>query len=152
MQLAANPEMDKSPVNLTELRKAGLTRACELTGTDPSTVVESAFAVWRKARHNVEPYLFPGVLETLTALKERGIRLMAITNGNADTDDIPCLKDLFEFCVMAEQVGEKATRYRSRGGVVVVLGCWGVGVEDSTDSTICASPCEIVFSLSDLDA
>lgn len=32
---------------------------------------------------------------------------MAITNGNAQTDHIPCLKDLFEFCVLAEQVGER---------------------------------------------
>lgn len=32
-------------------------------------------------------------------------RLVAITNGNAQTDNIPCLKDLFEFCVLAEQVG-----------------------------------------------
>lgn len=103
-QLVEDPKLDAAPVNLTELRKAGLTRACELAETDPSAVVESCFEVWRKERHNVEPHLFPGVLETLAALRERGVRLVAITNGNAQTDDIPCLKDLFEFCVMAEEV------------------------------------------------
>lgn len=36
-------------------------------------------------------------------------RLVAITNGNAQTDDIPCLKDLFEFCVLAEQVTSAST-------------------------------------------
>ncbi|CAM9598249.1 unnamed protein product, partial [Laminaria digitata] len=106
-KLAANPKLDAAPVNLTELRKAGLTRACEMTETDPATVVESCFEVWRRARHDVEPYLFPGALETLATLKGRGVRLVAITNGNAQTDDIPCLKDLFEFCVLAEQVGER---------------------------------------------
>lgn len=35
----------------------------------------------------------------------RSCRLVAITNGNAQTDDIPCLKEFFEFCVLAEQVG-----------------------------------------------
>lgn len=74
-----------------------------MTETDPSNVVESCFEVWRRARHNVEPHMFPGVLDTLAALRERGVRLVAITNGNAQTDDIPCLKELFEFCVMAEQ-------------------------------------------------
>lgn len=69
-----DPTLDPAPVNLTELRKAGLARACEVTGTDPSTVVESCFEVWRRARHDVEPHLFPGVLETLKALKDRGIR------------------------------------------------------------------------------
>lgn len=73
-QLVENPELDPAPVNLTELRKAGLTRACELSGTDPSTVVESCFEVWRRARHDVEPHLFPGVLDTLNALRERGVR------------------------------------------------------------------------------
>lgn len=106
-QLVANPKLDAAPVNLTELRKAGLTRACELTGTDPATVVESCFEVWRRARHDVEPYLFPGALETLATLKGRGFRLVAITNGNAQTDDIPCLKDLFEFCVLAEQASTR---------------------------------------------
>lgn len=73
-QLVQDPALDPAPVNLTELRKAGLSRACELAGTDPSTVVDSCFEVWRRARHDVEPHLFPGVLETLKALKERGVR------------------------------------------------------------------------------
>ena len=103
-KLVADPTLDTAPVNLTELRKAGLARACEVTGADPSAVVESSFEVWRKARHDVEPHLFPGVLETLKALRERGVRLVAITNGNAQTDDIPCLRDLFEVSVMAEEV------------------------------------------------
>lgn len=73
-QLIEDPSLDPLPVNLTELRKAGLARACERTGTDPSTVVESCFEVWRRARHDVEPHLFPGALETLEALRERGVR------------------------------------------------------------------------------
>lgn len=99
-----NPKLGRSPVNLTELRKAALRLACEQTGTDPSGTVEACFEFWRKTRHDVEPYLFPGVLSTLKALRQRGVRLIAITNGNADTDDIPCLRDLFEFCIMAEKV------------------------------------------------
>lgn len=101
-------------MNLTELRKAGLTRACELTEMDPATVVESCFEVWRRARHDVEPHLFPGALETLATLKGRGIRLVAITNGNAQTDDIPCLKDLLEFCVLAEQASSHAKSSKPR--------------------------------------
>ncbi|CAM9504593.1 unnamed protein product, partial [Scytosiphon promiscuus] len=108
-RLIKDATLDPAPVNLTELRKAGLARACELVGVegDASAVVESCFEVWRRARHDVEPHLFPGVLETLKALRDRGVRLVAITNGNAQTDDIPCLKDFFEFCVLAEQVGER---------------------------------------------
>lgn len=42
---------------------------------------------------------------------------MAITNGNAQTDHIPCLKDLFDFCVLAEQVGLVSSRNRFASGV-----------------------------------
>ncbi|CAM9314998.1 unnamed protein product [Choristocarpus tenellus] len=104
---AEDPKLGKDPINLTELRKAGLRRACDLAGEDPRAIVEPSFKLWWQERHNVERHLFPGVLETLSALKARGVRLIAITNGNADTDHIDCLKDFFEFCVMAEQVGER---------------------------------------------
>ncbi|CAM9386395.1 unnamed protein product [Hapterophycus canaliculatus] len=76
VSLIKDATLDPAPVNLTELRKAGLARACELAGVegDASAVVESCFEVWRRARHDVEPHLFPGVLETLKALRDRGVR------------------------------------------------------------------------------
>jgi phosphoglycolate phosphatase-like HAD superfamily hydrolase len=55
-------------------------------------------------RNDVEQLLFPGVVPTLRALQQRGIRLCAITNGNADTAAVPALAGLFEFCITAEQV------------------------------------------------
>ncbi|CAM9273304.1 unnamed protein product [Phaeothamnion confervicola] len=106
-QLAADPALDPSPVNLTKLRKDALRRAAELCGIDPAAFVEPCFEIWREQRHRVQEHLFPGALETLRALRRRGLRLIAITNGNADTDRIDCLRDVFEFCVMAEAAGAR---------------------------------------------
>jgi FMN phosphatase YigB (HAD superfamily) len=88
----------------TELRKAGLHLAARTAGVDPELVVEPGFALWHSIRNDVEHLLFPGVVPTLRALQQRGIRLCAITNGNADTAAVPALASLFEFCITAEQV------------------------------------------------
>jgi FMN phosphatase YigB (HAD superfamily) len=42
--------------------------------------------VFLRERNKVE--LFPGVLETLDKLRRRGLKLGAITNGNADMDQV----------------------------------------------------------------
>ncbi|CAM9525454.1 unnamed protein product, partial [Discosporangium mesarthrocarpum] len=103
----ANPGLGDAPINLTELRKASLALACRRAGVDPEPVVESSFLLWWRKRHDVERHLLPGTLPALRELKARGVRLVAITNGNADTDCIDCLRDLFDFCIMAEKVGQR---------------------------------------------
>ncbi|CAM9762163.1 unnamed protein product [Chrysoparadoxa australica] len=106
-QREANPDLHPSPIQLTSLRKEAIHRASTAAGLNPDELVEPLFQVWSEARHDVEDILYPGVLETLRALKNRGIRLCAITNGNAVTDRISCLADVFEFCVNAEEVNAR---------------------------------------------
>ncbi|KAG5186868.1 HAD-like domain-containing protein [Tribonema minus] len=86
-QRSADPSLHPSPIHLTALRREAIRRV----------LAEAAGAA----------LMFPGVLSTLAALKTRGVRLCAITNGNADTATIPCLAEAFEFCTTAEQVGAR---------------------------------------------
>lgn len=73
---------------------------------------------------------------TTTTNLEMCVRLVAITNGNAQTDDIPCLKDLFEFCVLAEQVrpllcpgNARLCALKHRAWRVVVPFCWPLSAQ-----------------------
>jgi HAD superfamily hydrolase (TIGR01549 family) len=76
-------------------------------GIDPASVVDEAFEAWYAERNNIGPDLFPGVISTLKELKSRGMKLCAITNGNARLKGMPQLAELLEFCISAEMVGHR---------------------------------------------
>lgn len=77
--------------------------AVEAGYENASEVADDVMQVFLRERNKVE--LFPGVLETLALLRRRGIKLGAITNGNADMSKTP-LKDALEFCVSAGALGQ----------------------------------------------
>jgi FMN phosphatase YigB (HAD superfamily) len=51
-----------------------------------SEIADDVMQAFLRERNNV--VLFPGVLETLSLLSSRGIKLGAITNGNADMSKV----------------------------------------------------------------
>eukprot|EP00954_Amorphochlora_amoebiformis_P020679 1341068-Amorphochlora_amoeboformis.AAC.3 len=89
--------------NFTALRKKALEIAFAETGYDKSKV-EPAFTAFIKARNNV--LLYEDSVQTLKCLRERGIIVGAITNGNANVWEICGLRDLFDFAIKAEDAGE----------------------------------------------
>jgi HAD superfamily hydrolase (TIGR01549 family) len=89
--------------DFTWLRKQALhVCACE-TDCEPSAVVEQAFQVFHTQRST--PDLFPGVLAVLARLREEGLILGSITNGNADLTCMPQLHSLLHFTVSSIEAG-----------------------------------------------
>jgi putative hydrolase of the HAD superfamily len=86
--------------DLTFLRKAALRRQATSAGYD-ADVAEEAFEIFYAARNAVEPYA--DVVPSLERLN-RELRLVAVTNGNADLDRIG-LANFFEFSLAAGEVG-----------------------------------------------
>jgi FMN hydrolase / 5-amino-6-(5-phospho-D-ribitylamino)uracil phosphatase len=106
------------PVRLTDLRKDAirsvLVEEVGYTGDDSDDTalemaVDEAFAVWTEARHACIPAHFApsGVLACLQALRQSPniVAIGAITDGNSNPMAIPELRDYFDFCINAEQVG-----------------------------------------------
>ncbi|GBG34477.1 S1-like domain-containing protein C146.08c [Hondaea fermentalgiana] len=94
--------------NLTFIRKQALRRAAEMTEHDPEEVVEPAFRAFIDARNDVGKHIFPGVLEALRRLKEKGYQIVSLTNGNCDVTTVQAFMEpeaVFEHSVTAESAG-----------------------------------------------
>jgi FMN hydrolase / 5-amino-6-(5-phospho-D-ribitylamino)uracil phosphatase len=92
-----HPEMSH---DFTLMRKQGLREHAHAVGL-PETVADEAFAVFYRARNEVE--LYDDVMPALQRLG-RGRRLVSMSNGNADLEMIG-LKGVFEFHVAAREAG-----------------------------------------------
>ena len=101
------PQKEQSPdggADLGALRHRTLAFFARKAGhARPEAVADEIMKVFMRERSRVT--LFPGVLSTLAALKQRGLVLGAITNGNADMSQTP-LRDALQFCVSAGELGE----------------------------------------------
>ena len=83
---AQNPHLAHK---LTDIRKKGLEHILCASGVDPELVGEAAdtaLAVFMSERNKVD--FFPGALEALVQLRNKGYKLMAISNGNADLNEV----------------------------------------------------------------
>mmetsp|Transcript_30669 Transcript_30669/g.39351 ORF Transcript_30669/g.39351 Transcript_30669/m.39351 type:complete len:528 (+) Transcript_30669:70-1653(+) len=106
--MAVDPSLGNEPASLSWLRKEALKQtAIAYNYSNPEEIANEVFDYWHHERLAVEPFIFEGVLDVLMKLKEKGIMLGAITNGNADVSRIPALRDIFSFHVMSEEVGER---------------------------------------------
>jgi FMN hydrolase / 5-amino-6-(5-phospho-D-ribitylamino)uracil phosphatase len=105
-----------APVRLTDLRKDAIRSVlideAGYTDDDPrlEQSVDDAFGVWVDARHSCIPAHFApsGVLECLKAIRQSStdiVAIGAITDGNSNPLAIPELREYFDFCINAEQVG-----------------------------------------------
>mmetsp|Transcript_23895 Transcript_23895/g.38498 ORF Transcript_23895/g.38498 Transcript_23895/m.38498 type:complete len:326 (-) Transcript_23895:53-1030(-) len=97
----SNPEIAH---NYTALRKQALQIALTDTGYNDKSNVESAFEAFIVARNDV--LLFSDSLDTLKEWRAKGVILGALTNGNADVWRIEKLRDLFDFSIRTEDVGQ----------------------------------------------
>mmetsp|Transcript_43823 Transcript_43823/g.103619 ORF Transcript_43823/g.103619 Transcript_43823/m.103619 type:complete len:249 (+) Transcript_43823:54-800(+) len=66
-------------------------------------VAQKAFSAWLAARNS--PPLFPGALDALHRLKQRGLIIGTLTDGNADAALVPGLREVLDFTVNAVEAG-----------------------------------------------
>lgn len=72
-------------------------------GYDEASAVEDIYGVFAVARNDVT--LYDDALEMLSSLKEKGLIIGTITNGNADATKVQGLCDVISFAVDAHQAG-----------------------------------------------
>mmetsp|Transcript_8975 Transcript_8975/g.16173 ORF Transcript_8975/g.16173 Transcript_8975/m.16173 type:complete len:278 (-) Transcript_8975:45-878(-) len=66
-------------------------------------VAKEAFAAWLAARNS--PELFAGAVDALKRLKQRGLLIGTLTDGNADAAKVPGLGEVLDFTVNAVEAG-----------------------------------------------
>lgn len=141
-----DPQDPSSVVRFTDLRKLALNGLAQRCGyPDPQQVAEAAFQAWHDARHDVDELFLPGALELLQALKSKGLRLCAVTNGNCDINQIAAFEGVFEFCINAEKVGARkrtgrpyAAALKKAGVADDVGGRWVHIGDDFTEDIVAA--------------
>lgn len=120
----------------TFLRKTALEQVALECGYEPLQVIDSCFPAFLIPRST--PTLFPGVLSSLTALRQRGYVLGVITNGNADLSYLPDLHVLFDFIVRAEDVqAPKPSSVPFQEALGHITRCWRL--KHPVTSTLTAS-------------
>ena len=87
--------------DLGRLRRECTCRALLAAGEDPA-LADPAYEVFFKARHEVE--LYPDVLPALQRLAARW-PIVALSNGNADVQQVPGLGQWFHGAVSAQDLG-----------------------------------------------
>jgi putative hydrolase of the HAD superfamily len=128
---------------VTAMRKAGLSSLLK-TFAYPENLVDDAFAVFYRARSDVD--LYPGALELLKALSG-SYRLAAITNGNADLQSIGIsmyfereyaanltllekpAPDMFNRCLSEMEIPAQALMHIGDNPVTDIFGAKEVGVQ-----------------------
>lgn len=147
-----DPEDQWSVVRFTDLRKLALSALAQRGGygaEEAQAVAEEGFKAWHDARHDVDALFFPGVLDLLGRLKARGVRLVAVTNGNCDIGQIGALAGVFDFCINAERVGARKRTGRpytaaiKKAGVGADVGPRWVHVGDDFTEDIVAAKSDL---------
>ena len=97
------PEIRHSP---TDLQQEGLRWCAAEAGyrDEAERVVEVGYGAFAAAR--LRPTLFAEALPTLRALRSQGKVIGTLTNGNGDALAIEGLRDLIDFALTAQDVGD----------------------------------------------
>mmetsp|Transcript_44722 Transcript_44722/g.74386 ORF Transcript_44722/g.74386 Transcript_44722/m.74386 type:complete len:244 (+) Transcript_44722:70-801(+) len=96
---ALNPDRGH---DFTFLRKETLRRLLS-SEEGAEELVEKAYTAWFAARN--APKFYEGAISALQELRDKGYRLCAISDGNANPMQIPELSPLLEFAVSATEAG-----------------------------------------------
>eukprot|EP00299_Pterocystis_sp_00344_P007806 c2700_g1_i1.p1 GENE.c2700_g1_i1~~c2700_g1_i1.p1 ORF type:complete len:379 (+),score=74.45 c2700_g1_i1:43-1179(+) len=90
----------------TELKRKILTQVAHKCDSDEQTA-EVALNVFLDHRSNLGDHLFEDVMPTLQKLKEMGLTIGAVTNGNANIWKTPKLAEIFSFSITPADVGAR---------------------------------------------
>ena len=89
--------------SFTESHREAIRLQAKEVGYDEVQAVDDIFGAFAVARNDVT--LYEGALEMLRGLRNRGVVVGTITNGNADATKVPGLRDVISFAVTAHQAG-----------------------------------------------
>ena len=93
--------------DLTELRREALHELNRRHGDGASgSALDALLAEFVTARSAVGDYLYDDVAPAVSALREAGVRVGALTDGNFDISSAPRhVSELFDFCITAADAG-----------------------------------------------
>ena len=94
------PDIAHSP---SDVQKQALALCAEECGYPADELVTQAFGAFAAARRDAT--LFDDTVPLLTALRQRGLIIGTITNGNADAQAVPGLGSLVDFSITAKDAG-----------------------------------------------
>jgi len=84
--------------DFTRIRKSAIEYcATQCNLENPSAISNEVFDIFINERCNTKDFLFPNVIKTLQVLKDRGIIIGSLSNGNADITKMDYLNDFFSF-------------------------------------------------------
>mmetsp|Transcript_42468 Transcript_42468/g.111784 ORF Transcript_42468/g.111784 Transcript_42468/m.111784 type:complete len:202 (-) Transcript_42468:403-1008(-) len=99
---------DEQPLvahDMTEMRRASLAQLASDHGDDESEAVDEVMRRFVKTRSDVEAFLYADTVQSLQAMRDRGLVVGALTNGNADVRLHDAVSRLFDFSIGAAEAG-----------------------------------------------
>lgn len=103
IELHPDKDHDLNFIRKTSFKLLG--ESLNLQEEEVRNLVDSSFEIFDKERQNVLEHVYPGVIEALKKLKMNGFKLIALTNGTAETQRIEHLKDIFDHHISAFSAG-----------------------------------------------
>eukprot|EP00439_Symbiodinium_sp_Y106_P044720 s710_g5.t1 len=122
--------------DFSQLRRLALERLlARVDEANPEEIVEQALNAFLSARGDVEQHLFEDVLPTLKELKQRGLRIGSVTNGNAELSlHAPRLSELLDFQISSANAGAPKPRAAPFLAAAAAAGTWPCQVLHVGDS------------------
>ena len=109
LKAAVSAAVDKEPLlahDMTESRRAGLASLATAHGDDPTEAVDECMRRFLVARSDVGDHLYADTAPSIRALRDAGLRVGALTNGNCDVRlSGPAVSSLFDFAIGAVDAG-----------------------------------------------
>lgn len=122
--------------DFSQLRRLAFERLlARVDEVNPEEIIEQALNAFLAARGDVEQHLFEDVLPTLKELKQRGLRIGSVTNGNAELSlHAPRLSELLDFQISSANAGAPKPRAAPFLASAAAAGTWPCQVLHVGDS------------------
>ncbi|CAE7744635.1 unnamed protein product, partial [Symbiodinium sp. CCMP2456] len=122
--------------DFSQLRRLALERLlARVDEVNSEEIIEQALNAFLSARGDVEQHLFEDVLPTLKELKQRGLRIGSVTNGNAELSlHAPRLSELLDFQISSANAGAPKPRAAPFLASAAAAGTWPCQVLHVGDS------------------
>lgn len=106
----------------TSIRHAALTEIAVRNNVNPAVAAE-LMEDFMTYRSKIDPHLFPETLGVLRDLKQRGLTVGIMTNGNADVSRSEALKGIVDFALNPRMVGSGKPHFAPFFAAAAAAGC-----------------------------
>ena len=144
LRAAMGPAADKQPLiayDMTAIRRASLEALAVAHGDDVAKVDE-VIDRFLNARSDVRSHFFGDAAPTIEALRARGFKVGALTNGNCDVSRHGAVGSLFDFAVTAADAGAAKPSAAPFWHAAAAAGCHPrsmLHVGDAVDADLCGA-------------